>query len=794
MTGNEPRKEYHINLDWKFKLGDEPTAWQKGFDDSTWQGVTIPHDWAVESAFDKAHSSGTGYLPGGVGYYRKTFYLPKEAEGKRIYVTFDGVYNNSMVWCNSYYLGNRPSGYSRFRYEITDFACFGETPNVLTVKVEHRDVADSRWFTGSGIYRNVILTVKEKFSIDHDGVFIATSSSNEDKAQLSIKTSVSNATAEQSHMILRNTLFDKDGKQVYAMEEECTLAEGENKTISQNLILDKPTLWSTDHPYLYTMATEILVDGMIMDSVKNSVGIRTFSFDADKGFFLNQVNMKLKGVCVHHDAGCLGAAVRASVWERRLSLLKEMGTNAIRMSHNPHMPELYDLCDAMGFLVIDEAFDEWEGVKNKWANGHNVYPPAHYGYYENFPQWHEADLSSMVLRDRNHPSVIMWSIGNEIDYPNDPYCHPSFTHMTGNNDANKPAAERQYDPNKPNSERITVIAKKLTAIVKEYDETRPVTAALAFPELSNTIGYADCLDVVGYNYKEYLYNADHEAYPNRILLGSENGKDLAAWLSVSKNDFISGQFLWTGIDFLGETSGWPSHGSHAGLLDIAGFEKPLYYFRQSLWLNRPMAKIVTCKSLEGNRTLEQENLAFSWNYDIGETVRVFCFTNCMKAELFLNGESLGIKKRDTDAEKYFLAWDVPFEKGQLKVISWDESGNAYEDQLITAGEPYAIKLTCTSETLRADGQDMTHVFATIVDSDGNLVPDAAHMIHINLSGSGKVLGIENGNLEDTMAYNLERRTAYHGKLLIYVGAGCTQGDTVIKAIAEGLKGESISIT
>jgi len=778
---NNVRKVLNLEFDWKFKLGDEVKAWQKGFDDTSWENINIPHDWSVKYPFDIKNSSGTGYLSGGIGFYRKKFFLPKELEGKRVYVTFDGVYNNSMVWCNSYYLGKRPNGYTEIIYDITDFASFGNIPNVLTVKVEHKDVADSRWFTGSGIYRKVTVEVKDKICIKSHGVFISTKSATKEKAEISIQTTVINTNSEDMVVIVKNFLYDIKNNLVSSIEGKHNVLAGKNIVNNKDLLINGPKLWSIYSPNLYTCLTIIEKDGIILDQEKTVTGIRTFEFDANKGFFLNGESMKLKGVCVHHDAGCLGAAVRKRVWERRLFSLKEMGCNAIRMSHNPHMPELYDLCDELGFLVIDEAFDEWEGVKNKWSQGHNVYPPAHYGYYEDFPEWHERDLSAMILRDRNHPSIILWSIGNEIDYPNDPYGHPSFETMTGNNDANKPAAERIYDPNKPNAERIVTIAKELVSIVKDYDLTRPVTAALAFPELSNFTGYADCLDVVGYNYKEHLYEADHKKYPSRILLGSENGKDIDQWLAVEKNEYISGQFLWTGIDFLGETSIWPSHGSHAGLIDVAGFEKPSYYFRKSLWSNKPMIKMFTT-----------EELSSSWNFINNEEIKVICFTNCEKTELFLNGKSLGIK-RVKDCKESYLNFKVPFEKGLLKAVATDHMGEIYEDILLTTGVGVGIKIKCEDEAIIADGSDMTHIVLNIVDQDGNIVHNAEDLIDVVIEGPAKLLGLENGNLEDTTTYSLSYRKAYNGKLLLYISSTSEKGVIKVKVQGENLGFSEISI-
>lgn len=551
-----------LNTGWQFHLGEVESAWYKGYDEQAeaenpWRPVSLPHDWSIEHPFDESHSSGTGYVCGGIGWYRLRFKLPEDIESKAVWITFGGVYKNSRVWCNSNYLGMRPSGYASFSYDISQFAVPGS--NVIAVRVEHTDLADSRWFTGSGIYRDVTLTVTDPVHFVQDGVFVSTVSANADEALLRIEWQLS-APSDVS----------------FALGGQTVTGSGQCGEVL--LHVDHPRLWSPEDPALYVLRCHAG-----SDRIEIPVGIRTIRFDADTGFYLNDVNMKLKGVCLHHDAGALGAAVPKCVWRRRLEKLKAAGCNAIRTAHNPPDTHLLDLCDEMGFLVMDEAFDEWEGCKNKWWQGHNVYPPKHFGYADAFPDWHERDLAAMVRRDRNHPCVILWSIGNEIDYPNDPYCHPLFQTMTGNNDANKPAQERIYNPDKPNARRLAVLAKELSAIVKQHDTTRPVTAALAYPELSNLIGYADALDVAGYNYKEHLYQADRAKYPGRVIYGSENGHDEEQWLAVRDNPDICGQFLWTGIDYLGEAGGWPVRLSAAGLLTTAGFEKEAYYKRRALW-------------------------------------------------------------------------------------------------------------------------------------------------------------------------------------------------------------------
>jgi beta-galactosidase len=790
---NKGRIINNINLGWKFYRGDEPSAWYKGFDDSNWRNVTLPHDWSVEEPFSEEHSSGTGYLPGGIGWYRKSISLPSNLQGKRVFITFEGVYNNSQVWCNSYYIGKRPYGYSSFTYDITDFISFGDSPNVITVKVDHKDIADSRWFTGSGIYRDVYVTVTDQVHIDTYGVFVTTPEVSEEQATVAIDVRLSNGNAKDESVQIRNVLLDQEGQVVQTVNSSVTVTGESIKDTEQSIIVANPKLWSPDTPYLYTVRTEVSKDGELIDHVETPVGIRWFAFDPAQGFYLNGVNMKMKGVCVHHDAGGLGAAVPAKVWVRRLETLKEMGCNAIRMSHNPPASNLLDLCDQMGFLVIDEAFDEWEGVKNKWSTGHNVYPPKHFGYYEEFPQWGEIDLKEMVLRDRNHPSIIMWSIGNEVDYPNDPYCHPYFEAMTGNNDANKPAAERQYDPNKPNADRLATIARRLAKAVRECDTTRPVTAALAFPELSNLTGYAEALDIVGYNYKEHMYKDDLQQYPDRVTYGSENSSSLEAWLAVRDNDAISAQFIWTGIDYLGEARGWPVRVAGAGFMDTAGFKKTSYYYRQSLWSDKPVVFLTAMKADEAEKGSRRWTGGDPhWNFEAGELMRVSCHTNCEEAELFLNGRSLGSKKL-ADAPRLYLTWEIAYEEGTLEVVAKAKDGVIHTCTLSTVSEPAQLQVNVDAAELHADGQDIAHIEIQITDEDGRPVYTADHPIALSIEGPGEIIGMENGNIQDLEPYSSRTRKAYRGKLLAYVRTTTQVGEIVVTAEAEGLGISKVTI-
>lgn len=766
-----------INKNWKFCYGDQPSAFQKDFDDASWQSVTLPHDWSVAMPFDRSCSSGTGYLPGGVAWYRKHFTLPEADQGKRVRVVFDGIYKHARIWCNSYYLGSFPYGYSEISLDLTPFACFGDTENVLSVRVEREDLADSRWFTGCGIYRKVTVETAPQLCFAHHGVFFSTGKADAQQASFTVQAEVENHTAEAVDAAVRHELFAPDGASACVLEGSAALAPGESKTVVLTGTVQNPALWSPASPSLYR-----LVSTVGEDVQETAVGIREIRFDADKGFFCNGESLKLKGVCVHHDAGTLGAAVIRKVWVRRLEKLKAMGANAIRMSHNPHMPELYDLCDEMGFFVIDEAFDEWEGCKNKWSTGHNVYPPKHYGYSEDFPQCQEHDLKTLIRRDRNHASVIMWSIGNEIDYPNDPYCHPSFTTMTGNNDANKPAAERMYNPAKPNMERLSALAAMLAKEVKEEDATRPVTAAVAFPELSSYLGYLDSLDVVGYNYKEQYYEEDHKRFPEKPFFGSENGHTLEAWKAVRDSENIFGQCLWTGVDFFGETVLWPMHGSSAGLLTTAGFEKPQYYYRKGLWSETASVSLVT--ALAEDREREPWEYARSWNYASGASVEIRCYSSHGAPTVTLNGRALALECRTEENGSYSCV--VPFEEGVLEAKYADAA-----DRLETTGAAVAIALKAV-DSLADDGEDIAQIEVALVDNQGRRVDSAFNRLSVSVEGAALV-ALDNGDLFDPTDCQSPTRRAFHGQLMIYVRSTAS-GPATVTVSGESLAPSKLLLT
>jgi hypothetical protein len=621
-------------------------------------------------------------------------------------------------------LGNRPNGFIPFEYELTKFVNKSGN-NVLAVKVDHKEFADSRWYTGSGIYRNVYLFAKNPVYIPTWGVQFSSTGISKNQATAHTKVSIENAGNKNSAITLLYNL--KDGKGNIAAKDSKQVTVNPGSTISQewSFTISNPILWSVENPALYELSVTLVENGKTIDSYIEKVGIRSIRIDAKKGFFLNEENLKLKGVCIHDDAGALGVAVPEAVWRRRLTTLKELGCNSIRMSHNPHADYLYRLCDELGFLVQDEAFDEWETGKNKWIKGWNVGQPGKDGYHEYFREWANIDVRDMILRNYNHPSIIMWSIGNEIDYPNDPYSHEVLN--TGNNPQ---IYGKGYLPDHPAASRLGELSKQLVDVVKKYDTTRPVTAALAGVVMSNTTSYPDNLDWVGYNYQEYRYADDHAQYPNRIIYGSENGMALRAWNAVDSNEYISAQYLWTGIDYLGEAGRWPQRSNGAGLMDLAGLPKPEYYFRQSLWSSKPMIFIGATKvPKEEDRSIWRHQRAEpNWNGTAGEKIRIQCFTNCSEAELFVNNKSMG-RKAMKDFPGHVIYWDLAYEPGEVKVMGYQNEKETVIDALKTTGVPAAIHAHAEKDT--AGKTNLVHVIINITDKDGNSVYNADNELTFN---------------------------------------------------------------
>jgi len=775
-----------FNSGWKFMKGDAAGAERPAYNDQNWRAVSLPHDWSIEGPFDEKWASSTGYLPGGIAWYRKTFTLKPAAPGEKTFIYFDGVYKNSEVWINGHYLGKRPNGYVSFQYELSKY--LNKTgSNTLAVKVDHTKFADSRWYPGSGIYRNVYLIVKNPVYIPTWGIAFSTPQVTTEKVSAALAVDITNSASQPAVIVVKSSLVDKQGKVAASASQQLKLGASSGGVAQLSFAVLQPELWSVDDPSLYQLKVSLVLNGKTVDQQQQQVGLREIRYTANEGFFLNGKNMKMKGVCIHHDAGALGAAVPAGVWAWRLRKLKAAGVNAIRMSHYPHQDYLYKLCDQMGFLVMDEAFDEWEYGKNKWVAGWNKGKPTRDGYNEYFKEWAESDLKDVVLRNRNHPSIVMWSIGNEIDYPNDPYSHEVL-----NTGRNPQIYGRGYSAASPPASDMGPIARRLVKVVKDNDTTRPVTAALAGVVMSNLTDYPGLLDLVGYNYQEYRYAEDHKQYPDRIIYGSENGKGRKEWLAVDSNKYIFGQFLWTGFDFVGEAHGWPVRSSGAGLLDMAGFPKNDFYLRQALWTTKPMAYLMVSKSNEDDEIRFIWNSAPSWNWKEAEQLKVLGITNTEEAELFLNGKSLGRKKAGNSGTPLF--WNLNYQPGELTMKGYAGGREVVSYQLTTSAEAKQITATLDRERFAGDVQEVAMIELSLKDKDGNLVYAADNPVEVKVEGPAKLLGLESGDLASHESYQSNVRKAYHGKLLAYIQTNGKAGTVKVTIIPQGMASKTITYT
>lgn len=763
-----------FNDGWLFLLKDDSAAVQTSYDDSKWRKLDLPHDWSVEGQLSPSLASCTGYLPGGIGWYRKHFSITDKAA--RHYIYFEGVYNRSEVYLNGHLLGKRPNGYISFLYDLTPYLKEGD--NVLSVRVDHSRYADSRWYTGSGIYRDVWLVSAPEIHIAQWGIGWKATSLTDKQATVAVDMEVQKHISTTDKLELQATLYDTDGKLV--AQRRTRVADGSEGISKETLTLkiSRPHRWNLDAPYLYTLTTDLLSNGQRIDGSTTNVGLRTLEFDANKGFALNGNWMKVKGVCIHHDAGVLGSVVPPEVWKRRLINLKEIGVNAIRMSHNPQAPIVYDLCDQLGLLVMDEASDEWEFPKRKWIQGWNKGEPGFDGTYDFFEEWIEQDVTDMVRRDRNHPSIFLWSIGNEVDYPNDPYSHPILDGAS----INQPMFGG-YKPDAPDAMRIGVIAKRLAARVRAVDTSRPVTGALAGVIMSNQTAYPDAIDVVGYNYTENRYDEDHATYPNRVIYGSENGSGIDAWYAVKNKEFIFGQFIWTGTDYLGESGAWPSRGLNTGLLNFGSFAKPRGHFRASLWSEKPVTYIGTYPK---NRHLSADAPDI-WNYDPGQEIRVVCYTNAPQARLLLDGKVVG-EMKPYDEKTGIIHWDIPYQAGELRAEGCDKDGKVLSDYSIkSSGRPYALRVSADRTTLTAD-RATAHLFIEVIDEDGTIVKLGDNDITCNIEGPARLLGLEASSNTDMSDYTDNRHRAFQGRLLAYIQTTGEKGQVRIKLTSPLLKG------
>lgn len=792
-----------FNEGWKFKL-DSVHSYANivSFDEHSWRSITLPHDWSIEGVFSKENPATPegGALPGGVGWYQKSFSIPAADKNKQVFIEFDGVYRNSEVYINGHLLGMRPNGYISFQYDITPYLNYDNNEgkpvlsNMIAVKVDNSKQPNSRWYSGSGIYRNVWLTTVDKIHVDHYGTFITTPRVSENAATISIVTNLQNNYTTDKAVVLKTSVYDPKGNHIGTVSSRATVLNASKMVnvpfipVTQSLTLNRPPLWSLDKPVLYKCVTEVMVDGNIADVYETKFGIRTFSFDTDKGFFLNGKSVKILGVCDHHDLGALGSAINTRALERQLELLKAMGCNGIRTSHNPPAPELLDLCDKMGFIVMDEAFDMWARQKTK------------YDYHLYWKEWHQKDLEDQILRDRNHPSIFIWSIGNEIP-------------------------EQGGDPAKGDTTG-RIIARELITIVKALDTTRPIVTANNNTGPRNNIILSGAFDLIGFNYSHNNWDKFQERLPGKKMIVTEStsaletrgfydnvnsdtirrwprreprpfknpdsGYTVSAYDNVStpwgstheesikalkKSEHVSGMYIWTGFDYLGEPTPytWPARSSYFGIIDLAGFPKDVYYLYQSEFTNDPVLHIYP-----------------HWNWKKGDTVDIISYYNkADEVELFLNGRSLGTRSKGKN--ELHVKWRIPFEAGTVKAVSKKDGKIILTKEIKTAGAPAAIILKADRNNIHADGKDLSFITATIVDKDGVTVPYADNLVQFKITGEGFIAGVDSGDPISHESFKSNQHTALSGLALAILQSNGKPGKITLTATGDGLAGKTITI-
>jgi beta-galactosidase len=773
--------------EWYFHRGDIATGQDPKLDDDEWRELDLPHDWTIEGRFIEHRNENwsrlenfdhrIGYLPQGIGWYRKHFTISDTNKEKQVKIQFDGVYRNAEVWINGEYLGCRPYGYSSFYYDLTPHIKFGKN-NIIAVKVDNTGVS-SRWYSGSGIYRKVFITLCDNIHVDQWGTYWTTPEITAEHAKVNLQTSLVRENENSAELIdLISEIYSGKDKVTEVITKQVEIKK--TLTVSQEIIIKTPKLWSPDNPNMYLIKTKILNGSKVVDEYSTPLGIRTFRFEPERGFFLNKENIKMKGVCLHHDNGCLGAKIYHRAVERKLEILKEMGCNAIRTSHNPPSQELLELCDEMGFLVMDEVFDEWTRYKT----------PE--GYWNYFKEWYEQDVRDFIRRDRNHPSIIIWSCGNEVP-------------------------EQRFE------DGLDVL-RKLMKIFKEEDPTRPVTQGCNSMEEANKHGFAQLLDIPGYNYygdrisgpawADYpfrcKYDDEHETYPDRILLGSENVSalntrgvyhdrdtmDIQRWqrpdfhcsaydiktevplMVCMSRPYVCGMFTWEGFDYIGEPSPypWPARSSQYGIFDLCGFPKDTYYLYKSQWVEKPLIHILP-----------------HWNWEEGEKIEVWVYSNCESAELFLNGESLGEYsfKEDFD-DVLHLVWDVPFKAGELKAIGKTNGKEIISSTIQTTGFPNKICLQADRQKV-SEGDELIHLTASVCDAKGNVIPNSHNLILFKVEGPGEVIGVGNGNPISHEPFVDQQRHVFNGLCLAVIKIKEGKGPIKIQATSAGLKLDAITI-
>ncbi len=796
---NTIAQDLNFNDSWLFYNDVAKGAEKADFNDEDWRKLSLPHDWAIEGPFDVKYNARSGGLPfHGTGWYRKHFTMDKSAEGKLVHMEFEGAMYDAHVWINGNFVGNRPYGYIGFEFEISKHLKYDGSDNVVAVRLTPKDLS-SRWYPGAGLYRSVWLKINNPVYVEQWGAYITTPTVSKKLGVVQNETTIVNSSNVATKVTVKQEYFSPDGKLAAKIDDEITV-KANSKAVSGTWVnVQNPKIWDTENPNIYKAVTTVSKDGKVIDMYNSTFGFRSISFTTE-GFFLNGKKIRFNGVCLHHDNGALGAAVYRRADERKLQIMKSMGVNAVRTSHNPPSREFLELCDELGLLVLDEAFDVWK--EQKVENGYNVF----------FEEWAERDIKDMVKRDRNHPSVIMWSTGNEI--------------------------HEQHD--KKNGWKV---AKMLHEYCKEIDPTRPTTLGMNNFEAPYKMNFAAQSDIAGINYKPTKYAYIHETYPQLALYGSETSSCTSSrgvyHLPIEKyntheskhvtsydiigppwayppdvefhfqeqNPNIMGEFIWTGFDYLGEptpyggkdnsTNGywnadWPSRSSYFGAVDLAGFPKDRFFLYQSHWTTKPMIHLLP---------------HWNWKGMEGKEIPVYCYTNVDEAELFVNGKSMGKKVKGVDfteikvdfiryepktfKSKYRLSWNVPYEPGTIKVVGYKDGKKVNEKTIKTAGKPHQVKLSVDRKVINADGSDLAYVTIRVEDKNGNLVPNAANLVKFSVKGQGELLAVDNGDQTSVESFQAHQRKAFSGLCLAILKSSTISGKIELTAKSKSLKSDKI---
>ena len=816
-------RETDFNFDWRFTLVDNnQLPRQLPLDDKNWRNIRLPHDWSVEHSFQESLEGATGYLPGGVGIYQKHFKTPADPKVQSSYILFDGVYNNATFWLNGQLLGENPYGYSPVYFNLTPHLKTDGSDNILTVHVDHSRHGDSRWYTGSGIYRNVTLITVDKLHIPVWGTFVTTPEISETEALINLEIQVENEYSKRATFVLKSQIFDSTGKLVATKMDKSRLKAKGSKAFQQSITVSDPILWDTDNPAMYQVVTTLVKSGETVDTYTTPFGIRRLHFEAKKGFYLNDKPTLIKGVSLHHDGGLVGAAVPKEVWRRRIQALKDAGLNAIRTTHNPFSQEFLDLCDEMGILVQNEFFDEFDYAKDKRLNYHERHDDeVTKGYVEHFQKWAKADLTNTMLRDRNHPSVFMWSIGNEIEWT---YVH--YRYITGFwQDLDDPMKvdnsfwgaapkftpeelKKRYQESTKGEHVLADTALKLNQWVKALDTTRPTTANLILPQVSHVSGYADAIDIAGYSYRNSVIPWAQTHFPEKQVTISENPGTWDDWKQVLEHPGVFSQFMWTGIDYMGERhKKWPHKSGWGDMLDLAGFKVQGWNYFKSVWLNEPHISLGTLPlkvsgfdkdELSGlalakdNSSYKWRNSNMHWNYDEGELVLVEVTSNHSIVELFLNGESLGYRSMSEAPDRIFR-WVVPFQSGTLTAKTGFK-GREIQAKIETTGKAAGFNLTADKVNLSADGYDVAHLVVQLHDAKGREVKTENALITFQIQGDARWLGVDNGAADNIQDFQSKSITTAKGRTLAIIQSNRSANQVKVIATTKGFKPQTLLLT